>query len=54
MQDHQEDHQLKHKFTLAAAALAAFGLTQAVTARTAEAANCGSGGPVTIAEMTWL
>ncbi|MCB1367099.1 MAG: ABC transporter substrate-binding protein [Rhodobacteraceae bacterium] len=42
---------MKHKMTLAAAALAAFGLTQA---QPAQAADCGADGTVTIAEMTWL
>lgn len=42
---------MKPRSILAAAALATFGLTQAGPA---EAADCGTGGPVTIAEMTWL
>ncbi|MBZ0128352.1 MAG: ABC transporter substrate-binding protein [Rhodobacteraceae bacterium] len=42
---------MKHKLTLAAAALAVAGLTQA---QPAQAADCGAGGTVTIAEMTWL
>lgn len=42
---------MKHKLTLAAAALAVVGLTQA---QPAEAADCGADGKVTIAEMTWL